>query len=125
VLPPLFFSSPDADAAPLAGCYGRICHQLPERCFFVDQVPLSLCARCVGFYGAIFAVSLALLLARRRPQLPLIWGLALALPGLVDVVFDFGAATAAANLIRLGTGFAAGAGVTAYAYPRYLDLISR
>lgn len=46
--------------------YG-ICHQLPERSFFLDGRQLPLCARCTGtFLGAIVGLVVMLLLGRRR-----------------------------------------------------------
>jgi len=46
--------------------YG-ICHQLPERSFFLDGHQLPLCARCTGtFLGAIVGLVAMLLLGRRR-----------------------------------------------------------
>ena len=46
--------------------YG-ICHQLPERSFFLDGRQLPLCARCTGtFLGAMVGLVAMLLLGRRR-----------------------------------------------------------
>jgi uncharacterized membrane protein len=44
-----------------------ICHQLPERSFFLNGRQLPLCARCTGtFLGAIVGMVAMLLLGRRR-----------------------------------------------------------
>ncbi len=44
-----------------------ICHQLPERSFFLNGRQLPLCARCTGtFLGAIVGLVAMLLLGRRR-----------------------------------------------------------
>lgn len=41
-----------------------ICHQRPERSFFVDTRQIPVCARCTGLYaGAAFAVPMALVAA--------------------------------------------------------------
>jgi uncharacterized membrane protein len=41
-----------------------ICHQRPERSFFLDGRQVAVCARCTGLYaGAAFAVPLALVAA--------------------------------------------------------------
>jgi uncharacterized membrane protein len=43
---------------------GFICHQRPERSFFLDGSQLPLCARCSGLYaGAAAAAPLALFIA--------------------------------------------------------------
>jgi len=44
--------------------FALICHQRPERCFFIFGAPVAVCARCVGIYlGA--AVGLLLQTSRR------------------------------------------------------------
>jgi uncharacterized membrane protein len=62
-----------------------ICHQLPERSFFLDGHQLPLCARCTGtFLGAIVGMIAMLLLGRRRAsRLP-------AAPALFILVFFVG-----------------------------------
>ena len=53
------------DKAHLVG-YG-ICHQIPERTFFINGKPLPLCARCSGTYlGAVLGFAGLLVLGRRR-----------------------------------------------------------
>lgn len=51
-------------AAALYGAGGHICHQRPERCFWIRGRPMPVCARCTGLYaGAAAAGPLALLVA--------------------------------------------------------------
>ena len=46
--------------------YG-ICHQLPDRSFFLNGRQMPLCARCTGtFLGALIGLAVILLLGRRR-----------------------------------------------------------
>ena len=46
-----------------------ICHQRPERSFFVAETPLPVCARCTGLYvGAAFAMPLALVAGSMLPS---------------------------------------------------------
>lgn len=35
--------------------FDMICHQDPERSFFLNGTPMAVCARCIGIYGAFFA----------------------------------------------------------------------
>jgi uncharacterized membrane protein len=36
-----------------------LCHQIPERCFKINNEPMQLCARCFGFYlGLIIGLCL-------------------------------------------------------------------
>jgi uncharacterized membrane protein len=64
--------------------YG-ICHQLPERSFFLAERQLPLCARCTGtFLGAIVGLVAMVLLGRRRAsRLPPV-------PVLIILVFFIG-----------------------------------
>ena len=46
-----------------------ICHQRPERSFFIAGTQLPVCARCMGLYaGAALAVPMALLSATPMPS---------------------------------------------------------
>jgi uncharacterized membrane protein len=54
-----------------------ICHQMPERSFFIDGHQLPLCARCTGMYlglvtGAIFLTIRGRTHAARLPPTPII-----------------------------------------------------
>jgi uncharacterized membrane protein len=52
---------------------GLICHQRPERSFFLDGHQFPVCARCTGLYlsGAVGIIGwLALKIARRWTSLP-------------------------------------------------------
>jgi len=35
--------------------FSHVCHQIPERCFFIFGYPLTVCARCLGIYTGFFA----------------------------------------------------------------------
>src|SRR5262245_34676102 len=84
--------SPLAKAAghPLVGdllfrLYTPLCHQLPERSFFVCGHQVAFCHRCVAMYTAIALAGLlfALLRRRLRPVSLKVGGLLL-LPILID-----------------------------------------
>ncbi|HKR00915.1 MAG TPA: DUF2085 domain-containing protein, partial [Pyrinomonadaceae bacterium] len=30
--------------------FGRVCHQMPERTFYLEGHPFAVCARCTGIY---------------------------------------------------------------------------
>ncbi len=45
--------------------FGRICHQRPERSFFVNGSQLPICARCIGLYlGVLFGIFFSLMFKR-------------------------------------------------------------
>lgn len=122
VVPPLLLSE-DRGGGPLASFYGHICHQIPDRSFFTGAVQWSLCSRCVGIYGAIFLTTLVIAATRGRPRIPLIWGLLLIIPSLLDVLFSISGSSSLSNPLRLAAGFAAGFGGSAALFPRYLRLL--
>ncbi len=52
--------------------YAPVCHQIPERCFFIDGHPLPVCSRCTGLYIGFFLgmVFSPLLRGKRRRRVP-------------------------------------------------------
>lgn len=84
--------------SPLARCAGHpligaiifriytpLCHQKPERSFFVCGHQVAFCHRCVSLYGGVAALGLLFGLVRRFvPPAPLWLGGALLLPIILD-----------------------------------------
>jgi len=61
-------------AAAVYAAGAHVCHQRPDRCFWIHGRPMPVCARCSGLYaGAAVAAPLALVcasaLSRRRGRL--------------------------------------------------------
>jgi uncharacterized membrane protein len=107
---------------------GLICHQRPERSFFLDAHQFPVCARCTGLYlsGAVgMAGWLALKMARRWTSLPFDPGLAKrivlisAIPTAVSLMAGVLAMWDGSNLTRamlaIPLGVSAGAVVAAVA----------
>jgi uncharacterized membrane protein len=105
-----------------------ICHQLPDRSFFLDGQQLPVCARCTGLYlsgagGFIGWVAIKLARGRRpmavRPRVALLIVAAAAVPTVLSVasgtlgVWDGSNVTRA--LFAIPLGLAAGAVVAAVA----------
>jgi uncharacterized membrane protein len=92
---------------------GFICHQRPERSFFVNGRQVAVCARCTGLYaGAAAAAPLALFMASaltsgRARRI----AFAAALPTAITWTLEFAGAAHFSNTIRfvaaLPLGFAA------------------
>lgn len=79
--------------APLLySLFAPVCHQRPERCFFLFGFPLAVCARCWGIYLGILA-GLGLHFIRRGfsiPRPPSLGALALvSLPIGIDTAGNF------------------------------------
>ncbi len=104
----------------LRSVYGHFCHQLPERSLTCGDETLILCARCTGFYGALAAVSIVVLLKSIPRSLDWRATVILCLPMLADALLDLSAMIGAANLVRTATGFLGGTALTLYFYPKLL-----
>lgn len=53
--------APVFDLGPLYALFSLICHQDPDRSFYLNQAPFAVCIRCTGIYlGAAAAVLLGL-----------------------------------------------------------------
>jgi uncharacterized membrane protein len=126
-----------ASGHPLIGellfrIYTPLCHQLPERSFFVCGHQVGFCHRCVAMYSAIVAAGLLFGLLRRRiqPTSLKIGGLLLLpilIDGLTHMVDDLsglgfrggGDAIGTLNFwLRMITGVLVGVAVLLVIYPR-------
>jgi uncharacterized membrane protein len=80
----------------------RICHQRPDRCFWIHGRPMPVCARCSGLYaGAALAAPLALVWAARfsgrRARLV---AAAAALPTLITWSLEMAGLAHPSNIVR-------------------------
>lgn len=114
--------------ADLVG-YG-ICHQIPERSFFINGTQMPLCARCSGTYLGAMIGFLGLVLAGRRrtgelPRLAILvlLGLFIAIMG-VDGINSYLSFFPGAphlyephNALRLSTGLLNGLALSLVVYP--------
>lgn len=101
-------------APPAAFAAGHfICHQRPERSFFLHGRQLPVCARCTGLYaGAAVAAPIAIVLGAALSRNRARWLLsALALPTAITWSLEFVAGVPFSNVARfvaaLPLGFAA------------------
>jgi uncharacterized membrane protein len=106
LLAPLAIASDrPALAAGAVGVYAagaRICHQRPDRCFWMHGRPMPVCARCSGLYaGAAIAAPLALVwaarLSGRRARLVMA---AAMLPTLVTWSLEMAGRAHPSNIVR-------------------------
>ena len=91
----------------------RVCHQRPERCFWIGGRPLPVCARCTGLYvaaaaGAPVALLLASAMSSARARRVAMFA---ALPTLITWGLEFAGLAHPSNIVRaiaaLPLGFAA------------------
>jgi uncharacterized membrane protein len=90
--------------------YGIICHQRPERSFFIAATQMPVCARCTGLYvGAALAVPLAFLVASAVPsQRARRIFAAAALPTAITWTLEAGGAIAFSNAARFAAALPLG-----------------
>jgi uncharacterized membrane protein len=108
--------------------FHAVCHQMPERSFYVGEFPLAVCARCTGVYAGAAAGLLLYPLARplTRTDAPARgWLLAAALPTTIDLLLGVTGVWENTHLSRFLTALLAGAAAAFYVVPGCVDLGSR
>jgi len=105
--------------------FGAVCHQMPERSFYLLGHPLGVCARCAGLYAG-FAAGLLLyplarpLRARHAPER--VWLFAAAVPTALDFSLGLLGVWENTHLSRSLTGALLGAVAALYVVPGLVDL---
>ncbi len=112
-------------AAILYQGFGRICHQISARAFYLHGHPLAVCARCFGIYAG-FALSVLcypLVRSLRRTDAPArAWLFAAALPAAIDFSLTFFGLWENTHTSRLLTGAILGVGAVFFVMPGLIDL---
>lgn len=106
--------------------FGYICHQLPDRSFFLDGHKLGVCSRCFGVYAGLFAGFAVYPLWRSIDNiepLPRIWLLLSVVPIGIDWalgVFGIWANTFASRFV---TGTILGLACATYIAPAIIEIV--
>jgi uncharacterized membrane protein len=89
-----------------------ICHQRPERSFWLAGVQLPVCARCLGIYAGVVAGAAAAPVVGlvRRPRIPIVLA---TIPAIASLVVEWTALGTPSNGIRAITGLIGGAVIAA------------
>lgn len=115
-------------AATIYQTFSHLCHQLPERSFFIDGHPFAVCARCTGIYAgfAMATVLYPLMRSLRQTDAPRRkWLFIAAAPLAIDFLFEFSGVGHNSHSSRLLTGALLGAVAVFYVMPGLLDLSLR
>jgi uncharacterized membrane protein len=115
-------------AVVLYKAFAVLCHQLPERSYFIAEHKLAVCARCTGLYAG-FALTL-LLYPLVRPLRTLEWPrrewlLLAALPMGIDFGLTFLGLWENTHTSRLLTGLLLGGACVFYVMPGLMELTTR
>ena len=95
-----------------------VCHQRPERSFYLFGVPMPVCARCAGIYVGAASVSVVMALVRAR-RLTAAEGfgwantllVASATPIAITLLYEWTTGITPANWIRAASGLSLGGAV--------------
>ena len=109
----------------LYGAFGTLCHQLPERSYFIEGHKFAVCSRCTGLYaGFAFMLLLYPLIRSLKTTVtpPLIWLLLAAIPLLIDFSLTFLGVWENTHTSRLLTGLLLGGVTVFYVVPGIVDV---
>ncbi len=115
-------------AQGIYGAFATLCHQLPDRSYFIDDHQFAVCARCTGLYGG-FALTLLLYplvgSLRRTETPPRSWLLFAAVPLVIDFSVTFFGFWENTHTSRALTGALLGGATVFYVMPGIVDLSLR
>ena len=106
----------------------QVCHQLPERSFFLWGEPLAVCSRCAGFYFGFFIGCLlfpSFLNEKEGSLLSPRYLIFAAIPPLVEFISSHAGFWDSTNLIRGLTGFILGFTISAYVLVGLINVFIR
>jgi uncharacterized membrane protein len=108
--------------------FSHLCHQLPERSFFIGGQKFAVCTRCTGIYFGFAAAALSypLLRSLRRTDTPARkWLFVAATPLGVDFFLGFFGLVENTHWSRFVTGAILGAAVVFYVLPGLVEVAVR
>ena len=115
-------------AQGIYGAFATLCHQLPDRSYFIDEHKFAVCTRCTGLYAG-FAITLLLypLISslKRTETPPRSWLLLAAIPLLIDFSVTFFGFWENTHTSRMLTGALLGATAVFYVMPGIIELSLR
>ena len=115
-------------AQGIYGAFATLCHQLPDRSYFIDGHKFAVCTRCTGLYaGFAFTLLLYPLIGslKRTTTPPRSWLLLAAIPLLIDFSVTFFGFWENTHTSRLLTGALLGGAAVFYVMPGIIELSLR
>jgi uncharacterized membrane protein len=108
--------------------FSYVCHQIPERSFFIAGHQFAVCARCTGLYAGFTAATIAYPLVRslRQTEAPARkWLFLAAAPLAIDFAVGYFGIWENTHSSRFATGALLGAVAVFYVIPGLMDLSLR
>jgi len=115
-------------AASIYFGFSVLCHQIPERSYFIAGHQLAVCARCTGLYAGFALTMLAYPLIRPLRSMdwpPPVWLVLAAVPMGIDFSLTFLGIWENTHTSRLLTGLLLGSVSVLYVMPGLIELSSR
>lgn len=115
----------NSSALVIYGAFSHLCHQIPDRSFFIAGHQFAVCARCTGLYAGFTVATLCYPLLRplRRTDTPQRkWLFMAAAPLVVDFALGYFGVWENTHLSRFVTGALLGSVAVSYVMPGFIDL---
>ena len=115
-------------ARGIYGAFAMLCHQLPERSYFIDGHQLAVCARCTGVYAGFTLMLLLYPLIsslKNTETPPRGWLILATIPLVIDISVNFFGFWQNTHTSRLLTGAVLGGVVVFYVMPGIISLAAR
>jgi uncharacterized membrane protein len=115
-------------AATIYQAFSHLCHQIPERSFFIAGHPFAVCARCTGIYAGFALATVLYPLTRSLGQTEAParkWLFIAAAPLAIDFSIEFTGLWHNTHSSRLLTGALLGGVAVFYVMPGLVDLSLR
>lgn len=102
------FSANSISLIYIKNLFSFVCHQIPERSFYINGNPMIICSRCFGIYTGITTLLLLSLFLKSIHQyilkINLKFILIFALPLLIDWITNFLLSINFSNIVHFLTG---------------------
>ena len=128
VIAPLTADTHSQFANTIYGAFAVLCHQLPERSYFIAGHKLAVCSRCTGLYaGFVFTMLIYPLVRPLRSVVwpPREWLILAAVPMAIDFSLTFFGVWENTHTSRLLTGILLGSVSVFYIMPGLAELSLR
>lgn len=112
-------------ALPIYQAFSLVCHQIPERSFFIAGHPFAVCARCFGLYAGFTLATIAYPLIsslKKTDAPPRRWLFLAAVPLVIDYALGLFGIWNNTHSSRFITGALLGSVAVFYTMPGLLDL---
>ena len=112
-------------ALPIYHAFSLVCHQIPERSFFIAGHPFAVCARCFGLYAGFTLAAIAYPLIsslKKTDAPPRRWLFLAAVPLVIDYALGLFGIWNNTHSSRFITGALLGSVAVFYTMPGLIDL---